>query len=67
MDSPACQHKRLRTLGVILRDQAEAPQAVSFSVACAECGQSFRFAGVESSSTVLVSEDRQEIRLLIIE
>ena len=60
-----CDHSRLRSNALILRDRAGRPEAISLSVACHECGELFQFAGIETTSTVLVSEDRDEVRLLI--
>lgn len=55
----------MRSNSVIFRDAAGHPEAISLSASCHECGEQFKFAGIETTSTVLVSEDRHEIRLLI--
>lgn len=61
----ACAHARIRSTAIVLRDAGQVPEGVALTVACAECGVMFQFAGVETTSTVLVSEDRTEIRLVI--
>jgi hypothetical protein len=62
-----CPHPRLRSVSVILRNADERPEGVALSVACQDCGQPFEFVGIQSSATVLVSEDRREIRVVIAE
>jgi hypothetical protein len=57
----------MRSNSVILRDAAGRPEAVSLSVSCHDCGEQFKFVGIETTSTVLVSEDRGEVRMLIAE
>ena len=60
-----CIHARMRSVTIILRNAAGRPEAISVSVACHDCGELFQFAGIETTSTVLVSADRDEVRLLI--
>lgn len=59
-----CPHKRMTSTALILRDDGM-PAALSVSVSCRDCGQPFEFVGIGSTSTILVSEDHQEVRLLI--
>ena len=63
--SDRCPHKRLRSTALILRDSNGSPEGISISVVCASCGNPFEFVGVQSSATVLVAEDRREVRMLI--
>lgn len=60
-----CPHSRLRAITLILRGADGRPEGISVSVACGDCGVLFRFPGVQSSGTVLVAEDRREVRMLI--
>ena len=57
----------MRSTSVVLRDVAGHPEAISLSVTCHDCGERFKFVGIETTSTVLVSEDRHEVRMLIVE
>jgi hypothetical protein len=57
----------MRSNSVILRDAAGRPEAISLSASCHDCGERFKFAGIETTSTVLVSEDQHQVRLLIVE
>lgn len=60
-----CPHSRLRTFALILRDAEQRPEAVSLSVFCHECGIVFEFVGAQSTPTMLVAENREEIRVYI--
>jgi hypothetical protein len=64
--STSCAHPRMRSNSVILRNAAGRPEAISLSVKCHDCGEQFKFVGIETTSTVLVSEDRHEVRMLIV-
>jgi hypothetical protein len=55
----------LRSLSIILRDAAGRPEAISLTVRCHKCGEQFQFVGIQTTATVLVSEDRREVRMLI--
>ena len=57
----------MRSTSVVLRDVAGHPEAISLSVTCHDCGERFKFVGIDTTSTVLVSEDRHEVRMLIVE
>lgn len=57
----------MRSVALVLRDPDGTPAAMSVSAMCAVCGNHFQFVGVETTSTVLVNEDRTEVRLLIAE
>jgi hypothetical protein len=57
----------MRSNSVILRDATGHPEAISLSVKCHDCGERFKFVGIETTSTMLVSEDRYEVRMLIAE
>lgn len=60
-----CTHPRMRSTALVMRDQNGAPDGVSLSVSCFECGMLFEFAGIQTTPTVLLNHDRTEIRLLI--
>lgn len=62
-----CPHTRMRSTAVILRDSAGTPEGIALAVHCETCGSPFEFAGVETTKTMLVSEDRREVRMLIAE
>lgn len=61
----SCSHARLRAFALVLRDSEQHPEAVSLSVTCHECGAPFEFVGVHSTPTMLVAENREEIRVYI--
>lgn len=61
-----CPHRRMRSIAVFLPDNGR-PACVALTVQCHQCGQPFEFVGIQSSETVLVSEDRREVRILILE
>ena len=62
-----CPHSRIRSNSIVLRDLLGHPEGVVFTVSCHECGAPFIFPGIQSSESVLVSEDRHEVRILIAE
>lgn len=62
-----CQHKRLRSILVFLEPDAGDPHRTAvLTIQCRDCAQPFEFGGIHGPGAAL-SEDRQELRLAIME
>lgn len=59
-----CRHKRMRSIVLFLYEK-ERPASAVISISCHQCGHPFQFIGVESSPSLLLSDDRKTLQLII--
>jgi hypothetical protein len=65
---PACLHKRIRSIVLILEPNHEQKlRCAAVTLQCHECGRPFEFAGILEGPGVNLSADRRELRVDITE